>query len=64
MMEIVIVILEKVIKNELDDEIFDDLKMVKYILCVFERFFFFCYNKSYCFLFILKYIFFYCYSKS
>lgn len=41
MMEIVIVILEKVIKNELDDEIFDDLKMVKYILCVFERFFFF-----------------------
>lgn len=51
MMEIVIVILEKVIKNELDDEIFDDLKMVKYILCVFERFFFFCYNKSYCFLF-------------
>lgn len=51
MMEIVIVILEKVIKNELDDEIFDDLKMVKYILCVFERFFFFCYNKSYRFLF-------------
>lgn len=41
MMEIAIVTLEKVIKNELDDEISDDLKMVKYILCASEWFFFF-----------------------
>lgn len=47
MMEIAIVTLEKVIKNELDDEISDDLKMVKYILCASERSFFFCHNKSY-----------------
>lgn len=41
MMEIAIVTLEKVIKNELDDEISDDLKMVKYNLCASERSFFF-----------------------
>lgn len=40
MMEIAIVTLEKVIKNELDDEISDDLKMVKYILCAPEWSFF------------------------
>lgn len=51
MMEIAIVTLEKVIKNELDDEISDDLKMVKYILCASEWSFFFCHNKSYCPLF-------------
>lgn len=48
MMEIAIVTLEKVIKNELDDEISDDLKMVKYILCAPVWSFFYCHNKSYC----------------
>lgn len=55
MMEIAIVTLEKVIKNELDDEISDDLKMVKYILCASERLLPFIF---------LKYTFSYCYSKS
>lgn len=64
MMEIAIVTLEKVIKNELDDEISDDLKMVKYILCASERSFFFLSQQELLPFTFLKYTFSYCYSKS